>query len=151
LNRWTRKRNPEERTSAAAPGPGVVDERAGVATTERALAHREDRALVLIELDGAEGSATAQGALATAAETRIARTIRPDDLLGRLDDGRFAVLTEQDGAARVAIRLGERLREPFDVGGERLRLIPQIGVGYSDREVATAAAILREAESSPRY
>jgi GGDEF domain-containing protein len=129
----------------------MVDEAAFTAATERALAHGEDRAVVVVELDGAPVSGPTYGALVLAAEARITRMIRPDDLLARLDDGRFAVLTERDGAARVAIRLGDRLRESFDVGGQRVRLIPQIGVGYADTEVATAAAILREAANSPRY
>jgi GGDEF domain-containing protein len=129
----------------------VVDERAFTAAAERALAHGEDRAVVLIDLDGAPVKEETYGALVLAAEARIIRTIRPDDLLARLDDDRFAVLTEKDGAARVAVRLGDRLRESFEVGGQRVRLIPQIGVGQSDEGVTTAAALLREAASSPRY
>ena len=72
-------------------------------------------------------------------------------MLGRLDDGRLAVLTEMDGAARVAIRLGDRLREPFNVGRAQARLAPQIGVGYPDAGVVTAEAMLRAAETSLRY
>jgi GGDEF domain-containing protein len=149
LDRWNRKS--EELSSAHQPGTGVVDGMAFAAATDRALAHGEDRAVVVIDLDGAPVSDQTYGALVTAAETRIARTIRPDDLLGRLEDGRFAVLTESEGAVRVAIRLGDRLREPFDVGGQRVRLIPQVGVGCADGGIATAEGILREAESSPRY
>jgi GGDEF domain-containing protein len=124
---------------------GAVDGIAFTAATERALAHGEDRAVVLIELDGA------RDAIRAAAEARIARVIRPDDLLGRLDDTRFAVLTERRGADPVASRVGERLREPFSVGSEQVRLTLQVGVGYGEANVETAAAILREAENSPRF
>lgn len=131
---------------------GVLDDRAFTAATERSLAHRDERAVVLIELDGARRSAPGGGdAITAAAEARISRVIRPDDLLGRLNDGRLAVLTEKDGAARLAIRLGDRLREPFSVGGDEVRLTPQVGVGYGYADVETAAAIVREAENSPRY
>jgi GGDEF domain-containing protein len=149
LDRWINKS--EQLSSAHQPATGVVDSIAFAAATDRALAHSEDRAVVVIDLDGAPVSEGTFGALVTAAETRMARTIRPDDLLGRLEDGRFAVLTEKDGAVRVAIRLGDRLREPFDVGGQRVRLIPQVGVGYAESGIATAEGILREAASSPRY
>ena len=115
---------------------GVLDRVGFMAAVERSLAHREERAVVVIELGAAEvvgfpGGAV--GALTAAAEARIARTIRPDDVLARLDNRTFAVMTEKDGAARVAIRLGERLREPFNVGMEQVKLVPQIGVGYGVR------------------
>ena len=126
-------------------GAGVLDEVAFTTAANRALAHGDERAIVLIEL-GVDDDA-----ISAAAETRILRAIRPDDRLGRLEDGRLAVLTEMDGAARVAIRLGDRLREPFNVGRSQARLTPQIGVGYPDAGVVTAEAMLRAAESSPRY
>ena len=125
-------------------GAGVLDQAAFTVATETALAHGDQRAIVLIAVGGND-------AVRAAAETRILRAIRPDDRLGRLDDGRLAVLTAMDGAARVAIRLGDRLREPFNVGPEQVRLVPQVGVGYSYADVVTAEAMLREAENSPRY
>jgi GGDEF domain-containing protein len=123
---------------------GVLDSVAFTAATERALAHGDPRAIVLIELGSDD-------AVRAAAEARILRAIRPNDILGRLDDGRLVVLTEMDGAARVAIRLGDRLREPFNVGPEQVRLTPQVGVGYAYSDVLTADAMLLEAENSPRY
>ena len=145
FSRITGKNQTKGRQAAAhALGPSVLDDMAFTGATERALAHGEQRAIVLIELG-------ADHAVQAAAETRILRAIRPDDLLGRLVDGRLAVLTEMDGAARVALRLGDRLREPFNVGAEHVRLSPQVGVGYAYADVVTAEAMLREAENSPRY
>jgi len=145
FTRITGKNQAKERgTAVQTLDPSVLDSVAFMATTERALAHGEQRAIVLIELD-------ADYAALAAAETRILHAIRPDDRLGRLADGRLAVLTEMDGAARVALRLGDRLREPFNVGAEPVRLNPQLGVGYACADVVTAEAVLRKAENSPRY
>ena len=129
----------------------VSGAQAFTAAVERALAHGESRAVVVIELHAAEtGRLAIDDPVAAAAEARISRIIRPDDLLGRLDDGRLAVLTERDGAARVAMRLGDTLREPFSVGSEPLRLAPQIGVGYPEAGI-TAEVLLRDAASSLRF
>ena len=145
FTRFTAKNQANDRPgSVQTLGPSVLDAVAFAAATERALAHGDQRAIVLIELD-------ADHAVKVAAETRILHAIRPDDRLGRLADGRLAVLTAMDGAARVAMRLGDRLREPFNVGAEHVRLSPQVGVGYAYADVVTAEAILREAENSPRY
>jgi GGDEF domain-containing protein len=116
------------------------------AAANRALAHDEDRALVLIKLAGAPEAVIA------AAEARILRTIRPADLLGRLGDDRFAVLTEaaggRAGAERVAARLAHRLIEPFHVGGESVRLMPRIGVGHRQGGTDNAVKLLLRAEQS---
>jgi hypothetical protein len=122
----------------------ILDAEAFGAATNRALAHDEDRAVVLIKLTGAPGPVIA------AAEARIARTIRPADLLGRLAEDRFAVLTEpgggRAGADRVAARLAHTLIEPFHVGGESVRLMPRIGVGYGEGEMDNAIKLLMRAE-----
>ena len=129
----------------------VLDAQAFTAALERALAHGEERAVVVIELRIADGGPPASDdPVVAAAEARIARVVRPDDPLGRLGHDRLAVLTERDGAARVAIRLGDRLREPFSVGSDPVRLAPQIGVGYPEAG-ETAEAILRHAAGSLRF
>ncbi len=129
--------------------PGIT------AAIERGLAHGDDIAVVMIGLRDEHGVAGGDddgwGAVAAAAEARLLRTIRPDDALGRLEDGRLVVLTGASGASRVALRLGDRLREPFHVGSEKVRLAPQIGVGYPAPDSRTAEDILRAAADSPAY
>jgi GGDEF domain-containing protein len=124
----------------------VLDAESFGAAANRALAHDEDRAVVLIKLAGAPEAVIA------AAEARILRTIRPADLLGRLGDDRFAVLTEaaggRAGAERVAARLAHRLIEPFHVGGESVRLMPRIGVGYREGGTDNAVKLLLRAEQA---
>jgi GGDEF domain-containing protein len=131
------------------------------AATERALAHGESRAIVLIHLEAARLEVEAEHdlddmwpVLLAAVEARTAGTIRPADLLGRLGDECLAVLTGEDGgesgADRVARRLAERLGEPFDVGGRELSLRPRIGVAHRDGLADTAEAMFRRAAQVAR-
>ena len=135
----------------------ILDRRTFAIAIERALAHGEERALVLVDPRSAPDAgpqAEDWGALMLAFEARMARTIRPGDLLARLDGDRLAILTEpqtaRGAAERVAARLADRLGEPFHVGGREVELRPRIGVGYPDGEADTAAAMLRRAEAVAR-
>lgn len=129
---------------------GIVDAGRFSAATERALAHGEERAIVLVQLEGASDVAVA------AAEARLLRAVRPGDLVGRLAGDRFAVLAETSGGraagARVTDsltrRIAARLGEPFHVGGETVLLSPRVGVAYAEGDADTAAKILARAEGS---
>jgi GGDEF domain-containing protein len=135
-----------------APAPhwskGIVDAARFSAATERALAHGEDRAIVLVQLDGASDVAVA------AAEARLLRAVRPGDIVGRLADDRFAILAETSGGrtagkgltASLANRIAARLSEPFHVGGETITLTPRVGVAFAEGNADTAAKILSRAE-----
>ena len=117
---------------------------------ERALAHGEGRAVVLIELQEVEDPVVA------AAEARIVRTVRPSDMIGRLRRDRFAILAPTRGglehAQRLADRLSDRLGEPFHVGGKQVKLAARIGVAVGEGPADTAEKVLRRAEDafSPR-
>ena len=131
------------------PAPGfdrIVDSDRFSNAMERALAHGEERAIVLIDLQGPEDAVVA------AAEARILRTIRPSDLVGRLGRDRFAVLATTNGgfaqAKGLAIRLAQRLGEPFNVGGKDVLVDAQIGVAVGQGEADTAAKVLVRAEQS---
>lgn len=136
-------------------GKGIVDAGRFSAATERALAHGEDRAILLVQLDGATEVAVA------AAEARLLRAVRPGDLVGRLGHDRLAVLAETSGGRRggeevihsLTTRVAARLSEPFQVGGEKVHVIPRIGVAYAEGDADTAAKLLLRAEErfdSPR-
>jgi GGDEF domain-containing protein len=128
---------------------GIVDAAQFSAATERALAHGEDRAIVLVQIDEASDVAVA------AAEARLLRAIRPGDLVGRLGSDRFAVLAETSGGrsagSRVtrslAKRIAARLSEPFHVGGETVVLSLRIGVAFAEGDADTAAKLLSRAEA----
>ena len=130
---------------------GVRDHSGITAAIERELAHGQDVAVVMIRLGEPGLGGERSDAVVAAAEARLVRTIRPDDLLGRLDDGRLVVLTQAGAASRVALRLAERLREPFRVGNERRMLAAQVGVGYPGPQARTAADLLHAAAQSPAY
>ncbi len=127
---------------------GIVDAARFSAATERALAHGEDRAIVLVQLEGAAEVVVA------AAEARLLRTVRPGDLIGRLGEDRFAVLAETSGGRAAGTRVTQslagrivaRLSEPFHVGGETLALSPRVGVAFAEGDADTAARILERAE-----
>jgi GGDEF domain-containing protein len=135
----------------------VLDAHSFAAATERALAHCENRAIVMIDLEGRHGDLALGeiwGALMAAVEARTSRTIRPDDVLGRLGADRLAILTGTDGgkaaADSVAARLADRLGEPFRVGGREVELRPRIGVGHRVGDADTADAIFRRADAVAR-
>jgi predicted signal transduction protein with EAL and GGDEF domain len=127
---------------------GVVDAAGFSAATERALAHDEERAIVLIELQGAPDAVVA------AAEARLVRAVRPGDLVGRLRDDRLAVLAETSGGRATAAavtqslsgRIAARLNEPFHIGGRTIKVRPRVGVAFGEGEADTAAKLLRRAE-----
>ena len=127
---------------------GIVDAARFSAATERALAHGEDRAIVLIQLEGAPDVAVA------AAEARLLRAVRPGDLVGRLSSERFAVLAETSGGRSAGQRVTEaltgriaaRLSEAYHVGGETLHMTPRLGVAFAEGDADTAAKILSRAE-----
>jgi hypothetical protein len=129
-------------------GKGIVDAASFSAATERALAHGEDRAIVLVELVGALDVVVA------AAESRLVRAVRPGDLVGRVGEHRFGVLAETSGGRAAAEgvtrslagRIGARLAEVFNVGGETIKLSPRVGVAFTKGDADTAAKLLLCAE-----
>jgi GGDEF domain-containing protein len=130
----------------------AVLERSGfIAATQRALADGESRGMVVVALGvdhlGLDGGADA---VIVAAESRIARAIRPGDVIGRLDRARLAVLAcrddESDGAPRIAERVADRLTEPFHIAGREVE--PGVQIGTASADDGRAEALIRQAEDS---
>jgi diguanylate cyclase (GGDEF)-like protein len=84
---------------------------------------------------------------------RIRLHSRPTDTVARLGGDEFCVLLEDfrgpEEAARVANRLRERLTEPFDLGGTRVRVGVSIGIATSGPHDAnrTVGQLLCEADA----
>jgi len=145
------------RPSAVEPSTGLVvaplDRPAFGAAVERSLAHGQEVGVVVVEMEDLdavlEGLGEATGALMTAMESRVARTIRPDDVLGRLDGGRLAVLSRDlhgpQSSERMAARVAARVGEPFFIGGETLTVDVRVGFASADGDVATADQLLERA------
>jgi GGDEF domain-containing protein len=144
----------------AEPSTGLVvaplDRPAFAAAVERSLGHGQDVGVVVVELDDLdgvlEGLGETTGALIAAMEARVARTIRPDDVLGRLDGGRLAVLSRDaqgpQAAESMAGRLAARVSGPFFVGGETVTVTARVGFASADDEVVTADELLERAAAA---
>ena len=84
------------------------------------------------------------------AAQRIARQVRPGDIVGRLGGDEFAILIEQrhdeDFATALATRLQHTLREPFEVDGSTLNSSASIGITFSTVGYHTPDEVLRDAD-----
>jgi GGDEF domain-containing protein len=150
-------RSKRSASPAAEPSTGLVvaplDRPAFAAAVERSLGHGQEVGVVVVELDDLDGLleslGEATGALLAAMEARVARTIRPDDLLGRLDASRLAVLSrdsrDDEASESMAARLAARVSEPFFVGGETVTVTARVGYASADGGVVTADELLERA------
>lgn len=94
--------------------------------------------------------------LLRAAADRIRACLRPQDTAARVGGDEFAVLVEEtdaDGAATVADRILDALRQPFGVEDRQLFLHASIGIAieaWSHRAIdrATADDLLRNADAA---
>ncbi len=141
------------------PTPAILDASAfALATTEaldRARAEDFDFSVLLVNVD------KTKFAFNTLAESlrhklfeRIARRLvgllRPDDLLARLADTRFAILVsgvaERRQAERVAQRVHQALSRAFEFDDKIIKIATSIGIATSDRIYQRAGDVLRDAE-----
>jgi len=81
---------------------------------------------------------------------RLESSIRPGDTLARLGGDEFALLLGEvgtvEGAAQVAGRIRERLREPFTVADRTLTVSASIGVVLASEGYSSPQAMLNEAD-----
>ena len=100
-------------------------------------AEAEPTAVFFVDLDGFKavndtlGHAAGDRVLRDVA-ARLARILRPHDLLGRLSGDEFVIVCERLEATqaieRVAQRIGAALREPFAVEGEPFQISASVGI-----------------------
>jgi diguanylate cyclase (GGDEF)-like protein len=87
--------------------------------------------------------------LVTVAE-RLTSVLRASDTPARLGGDEFAVLIEDIRAAGetsvAAERILEALREPFELGGQLVRVRASIGIGVADGEQLDSKALLIQAD-----
>ena len=130
-----------------------------------ALARRglpEERAAVLfVDLDDFKlvndslGHAAGDQLLSAVAE-RIRACLRRQDTAARLGGDEFAILLEdmdEDGAAEIAERIQEALRQPFSIGDRQLFTQASIGIAVSSHGLRpadgeTADELLRNADAA---
>jgi diguanylate cyclase (GGDEF)-like protein/PAS domain S-box-containing protein len=122
-----------------------------------ALQRRTDQhalAVLLLDLDDFKtlndslGHAAGDEALIAVAE-RLSNQTRPEDTVSRLGGDEFVILLE-DGdpeiCGRVAHRLLESIREPFELGGRLVHLQASMGLAFSSAEIHSADELLRNAD-----
>jgi GGDEF domain-containing protein len=142
--------SPEPEPARAGEEGAVLDREDFLAATEQSLSRGNSRGMVMVVLGvddlGLDGGADA---LLLAAENRLARTIRPGDVVGRLDRDHLAVLAarsdDPDHAARIAERVADRLAEPFHIAGREVEVGLRIGIAVDGEG---AEVLIRRAEES---
>jgi diguanylate cyclase (GGDEF)-like protein len=108
-----------------------------------------DASAMFIDLDGFKGVNDTFGhpvgdELLRVVAARIAGVLRETDTIGRLGGDEFVVLVE-GGAAHIAERILDVLREPFDLGtGSPISITTSIGIATGDRDAAKD--LLRDAD-----
>ncbi|MEU4423488.1 sensor domain-containing diguanylate cyclase [Actinoplanes sp. NPDC024001] len=83
---------------------------------------------------------------------RLENTVRHPDLVARLGGDEFSVLLTGDPDEHAAVRAGERicerLREPFDIEGQEVRIGASIGVALFPSHAIEFSALMRDADAS---
>lgn len=118
---------------------------------------RAETAIVFLDLDGFKavndehGHAAGDAVLIEAAE-RLRAAVRAGDVVARLGGDEFMVvapgLDGEAGAARVAEKLVEAFREPFDIDGLAVRLSVSVGVALADSGATDGMKLLHAADAA---
>jgi diguanylate cyclase (GGDEF)-like protein/PAS domain S-box-containing protein len=109
--------------------------------------------LLFLDLDSFKGVNDTLGhgvgdELLRAVSVRLREALRRSDTLARLGGDEFVVLTgsaQPEDASHLAVKLLSALRDPFDLGGEQIRITGSIGIAVfpdhgTDRNVLMRAA-----------
>jgi diguanylate cyclase (GGDEF)-like protein/PAS domain S-box-containing protein len=122
-----------------------------------ARVEREDKpiAVLLLDLDNFKvvndslGHDAGNTVLAEVAK-RLRSCMRPGDTIGRIFGDEFAVLLEapagEDKAKRVAKRIEERLREPFEAEGQEVFVSASLGITLGESAEDEPKEVLRHAD-----
>ena len=126
------------------------------ATLTRLRREGGNAALLLVDLDGFKGVNDTLGhpagdELLRAVAARLRECTRETDLVARLGGDEFAIIQasveQPTEVALLADRLVQALREPFEIGGQRVEIGTSVGVMLADA-TATADEALRNADAA---
>jgi diguanylate cyclase (GGDEF)-like protein/PAS domain S-box-containing protein len=83
---------------------------------------------------------------------RLLGCLRPTDTLARLGGDEFAILledvTDAGNAVRVAQRIGQALRKPFELGGREIYSSASIGIALSTLQSSSGEELVRDADTA---
>ena len=122
---------------------------------ERARASRGMLALLFVDLDDFKNVNDTLGHAAgdevlSAVAARLQSVLRPGDSVVRLGGDEFTVILEpiahDADAARVAERIGETMREPFELSRGTISLGASIGISLFPRDGDDAEALLKNSD-----
>jgi diguanylate cyclase (GGDEF)-like protein/PAS domain S-box-containing protein len=90
--------------------------------------------------------------LLAAIARRLSECLRPGDTVARLGGDEFAIVLERLGdvteATRVAERVHQTLRDPFQLHGIELSITTSIGIAIGDKSYADPGDVLRDADTA---
>ena len=136
---------------------GLANRTRFVDALERRLAEPCGRVtLLFIDLDGFKMVNDRLGhvfgdALLRATAERIRAVVRDDDLVGRFGGDELVVLCSavgEEGAIRLAERIGEAIELPFALGDRRASIGASIGVADAARDERSALTLLDAADAA---
>lgn len=122
-----------------------------------ALRHGRRCALLFLDFDNFKaindgyGHQAGDASLIEAA-ARLRRTVRGDEMVGRIGGDEFAIflpsIETEDDVERVKERIREAISEPFFLGGQELPMSVSVGVGYFPEPSATRDALFAAADAN---
>jgi diguanylate cyclase (GGDEF)-like protein len=138
------------------PLTGLANRTLLASATDRALQHGGGTtAMLLIDLDHFKDVNDTLGhavgdELLLAVAARLTQEVGPDDLVARLGGDEFVVLARRcagaDAAVALASRIGEAIRQPYQVHGVVLTVGCSIGIGLAPDHVNAVEGLLRCAD-----
>lgn len=136
ITEQVRTRQQLERMATTDSLTGLASRSAVIASLEQLIEARQPFAALLLDLDGFKGvndtfGHVAGDALLREVASRLSRTVRRDDIVGRLGGDEFLViapLCDRDGARELAARLLVALSHPYQIDGHMVTLGTSIGV-----------------------
>ncbi len=137
------------------PLTGLANRTLLATATDRALQGDGTTAMLLIDLDHFKDVNDTLGhavgdELLLAVSTRLQQEVGTDDLVARLGGDEFVVLARRcqgaDAAVALASRLGETIRQPYQVQGVVLTVGCSIGIGLAPDQVDGVEGLLRCAD-----
>jgi diguanylate cyclase (GGDEF)-like protein len=114
-------------------------------------------ALMLLDLDGFKQVNDSAGhqagdVLLQQVSKRLQGVVRGHDVVSRLGGDEFAILLtrdpDEDVAAGVAARICERLREPFRIDGDLVRIGGSVGYAMFPEDATSYEALMRRADEA---